>query len=175
MTEFRLADPMSRKDIGMVAYVIRTSVGWEEERYFPIIEFLELILPKLVPGFHLIVETETEMGNCHGLTYPDQKIIKLREDVYERAIDGSGRDRLTAAHELFHLLQHGNKNISFARMATESEIPAYRNPEWQATAFGGELLAPTEMIKGMREEEVAKEFGVSLAAARTQLKLANRC
>ncbi len=175
MTEFRLADPMSRKDIGKIAYVIRAVVGWEEERYFPIIEFLELILPKIIPGFSLVIETEAEMGNCHGLTYPDQKIIKLREDVYNRAVDGSGRDRLTAAHELFHLLQHGNENISFARMADEAEIPAYRNPEWQATAFGGELLAPVEMIKGMSDVDVAKMFGVSLAAARTQLKNSESC
>lgn len=174
MTEFRLADPMSRNDIGKVARVIRRSVGLEEENYFPIIQFIELILPQLITDFSFIIETKAEMGNCHGLTYPEKKIIKLRNDVYDRAVDGSGRDRLTAAHELFHLLQHGNESISFARLGSESEIPAYRDPEWQADAFGGELLAPLSRIKGMSEAEVAVKFGVSVKAARTQLKHANK-
>nr|WP_314460764.1 ImmA/IrrE family metallo-endopeptidase [uncultured Clostridium sp.] len=175
MGECRLADPLSRRDISEIARLVRKLIGWERENKFPIIQFIELILPQIIPEFQLIIETKDKMGECHGLTYPERKIIKLREDVYLRAADGSGRDRLTAAHELFHLLQHNSENISFARMENESEIPTFRNPEWQADAFGGELLAPTWMIRGMSAEDVASTFGVSLAAAKTQLKNANRC
>ena len=33
-------------------------------------------------------------------------------------------------------------------------IPAYRSPEWQADAFGGELLMPAHLIADMTVEEV---------------------
>ena len=35
-----------------------------------------------------------------------ENCIKIREDVYERAIKGYGRDRFTLAHELGHFLMH---------------------------------------------------------------------
>lgn len=170
MSECRLADPLSRNNIKQIAHAVRAIVGWEHEAYFPILPFIELVLPQIEPDFQLIVEPVEKMGDCHGLTYPDKKIIKLRSDVYDRAEEGSGRDRLTVAHELFHLLQHGNENISFARMGNEKEIPIYRNPEWQANVFGGELLAPSSMIQGLSAEKVAHDFGISLQAARTQLR-----
>ena len=110
------------------------------------------------------------LGECHGLTYPDRNEIHIREDVYGRALEGSGRDRLTMAHELFHLLQHEKRNISYARIKSEYDIETFRDPEWQANAFGGELLASSYLIKGMSETEVQTRCGVSAAAAHCQLK-----
>lgn len=46
------------------------------------------------------------MGAKHGETIPSENRIRIREDVYERACNGYGRDRLTMAHELGHLLLH---------------------------------------------------------------------
>lgn len=43
------------------------------------------------------------------------------------------------------------------------------NPEWQADAFGGELLIPHDLIHGMTATEIAIECEVSLAAARCQM------
>ena len=46
----------------------------------------------------------------------------------------------------------------------------YEDPEWQADAFGGELLASSYLIEGMNSREVEKMCGVSAAAAKVQLK-----
>ena len=169
MTEC-IAEPLSRENIRTMAKKIRIIEGSYNQYYFDIVHFLEVTLPKLDEGFNFRVMTKKEMGECHGLTYPDRNEIQIREDVYERAYNGSGRDRLTMAHELFHLLQHEKENISFARTKNGGCVETFRNPEWQADAFGGELLVPHYLIGGMDAGRIAIECGVSLAAARCQLK-----
>jgi len=109
------------------------------------------------------------LGECHGITYPDRDEIQIRQDVYDRAVSGSGRDRLTMAHELGHLLFHERQNISYARMEDDSNIVTFRNPEWQADAFGGELLIPHNLIQGMSVEEVMEACKVSGNAALCQM------
>lgn len=164
-----IAEPLSRKDIRMMARKIRLLEGCLGKLYFDIINFLEITLPKIDESFTFSVGTMWEMKDCHGLTYPDRNEIQIREDVYERALVNSGRDRLTMAHELFHLLQHQKENISFPRIRDNGEIPAYKDPEWQANAFGGELLIPHNLIKGMTAEEIAFKCAVSLPAAKCQM------
>lgn len=162
-----IAEPLSRANIQVMADRIRLIEGCKGKYFFDIVHFLDVTLPRLDPSFTLSIKTKEEMGECHGLTYPDRNEIQIREDVYERAYNGSGRDRLTLAHELFHLLQHEKENISFAR---SENIEPFRDPEWQASAFGGELLMPHDMIVGMSVEEVMKKCKVSMSAASYQLK-----
>ena len=164
-----IAEPLSRKDIRIMAHKIRIIEGNINECYFDIVHFLDVTLPRIDDNFSLVIKTKSELGECHGLTFPDRNEIQIREDVYERAMDGSGRDRLTMAHELFHLLQHEKTNISFARVEPNSRIAAFRDPEWQADAFGGELLIPHYLVKGMSAEMVAEKCGVSISAAKCQL------
>lgn len=162
-----IAEPISRKDIRKMAERIRIIERSNGKYFFDIIHFLEVTLPKIDPSFTFSVKPISEMCDCHGLTYPDRNEIQIREDVYERACGGNGRDRLTMAHELFHLLHHGKESISYAR-SNNTEI--YRDPEWQADAFGGELLIPHDLIIGMTPQQVVVECQVSLAAAKCQLR-----
>lgn len=163
-----IAEPLSRMNIRRMSEVVRMLDGSSDKLYFDIVGFVEKKLPELDPDFSFNVLTKQEMGSCHGLTYPDKNEINIREDVYERACQNNGRDRLTIAHELFHLLQHGHQNISFARSGN-SEVPRYMDPEWQADAFGGELLIPKRLIGGLAEGEIVKECKVSLKAAKYQM------
>ena len=165
-----IAAPLSRLDIRNMAYFIRKIAGQEKDLFFDIVYFLDVKLPKIDPKFTLIIEDEKEIGECHGLTYPDRNEIHIRDDVYNRAYNGSGRDRLTMAHELFHLLQHERVNISYARIPNGIKIQTFRDPEWQATAFGGELLVPWHLTQGMSAEEIALKCKVSIAAANTQIR-----
>ena len=164
-----MAEPLSRLQIRDMAHFIRTIAHQEKQLYFDIVKFLDVILPKIDPDFNLIIEDKEVLGECHGLTYPDRNEIHIRSDVYEKALEGSGRDRLTMAHELFHLLQHTKENISYARTQDDIKIETFRDPEWQANAFGGELLIPAHLIKNMSVEEIVNECKVSLTAAKVQL------
>ena len=150
--------------------LLKKNVGLEYELYFPILSFVENILPILIPDFQFEVVPEAEMGNKHGETYPSKNLIRIREDIYLRAAAGEGRDRLTVAHEVGHLFLHEDDSIALCRLEPGDKLKPYEDPEWQADAFGGELLASSYLIEGMNSREVEKMCGVSAAAAKVQLK-----
>lgn len=140
--------------------------------YFPVIEVLEFALPQILPNFSWETASVKEMGGTHGLTLPQDSLIILREDVYEGAHEGNGRDRMTVAHEIGHLLMH--RNIAFARAEPGVEIRAFESSEWQAKCFSGELLVPfshASLLREMSVEEIAKACGVSAHAAFYQKEL----
>ena len=79
------ADPVSRADIRRYVYMLKKKVGLEEELYFPILPFVENVLPMLIPDFQFQVVPVAEMGVKHGETYPSKNLIRIREDMYNRA------------------------------------------------------------------------------------------
>jgi Zn-dependent peptidase ImmA (M78 family) len=128
----------------------------------------------LDPEFVWEVLPTHEMGDEHGLTIPSEHIIRLREDVYNRACDGHGRDRMTVAHEIGHYLLHRTPAV-FARgdnkKKKEEPLPPFRSSEWQANCFGAELLVfPEGIDASMADTEVAKMRGVSKDAAAYQMR-----
>lgn len=70
------------------------------------------------------------------------------------------------AHELGHLLLHRVETITLAR--EDGDIPPYKDSEWQANAFAGELLAPYEYIKDMSIIDIASHYGITEKAASIQ-------
>ena len=168
------ADPVSRNDIRRFVRELRRRVGLEYELYFPILPFTENVLPLLIPDFQFEVVPIFKMGGKHGETYPSKNIIRIREDVYLRAAAGEGRDRLTIAHEVGHLFMHEDDAIALCRLASDEKLKCFENPEWQADAFGGELLASSYLIEGMTVSEVQEKCGVSSSAAYIQLNSLHR-
>lgn len=162
-----IASCKSRKDIRSTARIIRKIQNADNELYFPILDFVEKTLPRINPSFTFTVGMMEEMGDCHGITFPDKNEIVIREDVYDRAWLGSGRDRLTIAHELYHYLEHSKNTVAFAR-TSKKDIPPYMDPEWQADAFGGELLVPYHLAGELTVSEIVEKCGVTPAAARFQ-------
>ena len=167
-----IADPLSTQEIRQMAINLRRNFGLnsEEDKMFPIVEFIELVVPSILEEFTLEILPQEEMGNVHGLACPEENCIKVREDVYERAIDGYGRDRFTLAHELGHFLLHHREHIRLARLENGSKIEAFRDPEWQANTFAAELLMPLGLIDTEEQRAIADEFGVSLQAASIRAK-----
>ena len=139
---------------------------WEDENSYT--------TKNAVPGFNYEIISKKEMPDKYGETFPDQKLILLREDVYLGAAKGNGRDRFTVAHEIGHLLLHQKDTISLPRLTPHKKIKRYENPEWQADAFAGELLMPAHLINGMSISEVQKQCGVSAKAAQYQLNSLKR-
>lgn len=161
--------PLQRADLRRLTTEIRQSIR-QEKPWFPIVEFAELVLPKAIPDFTFLIGDYQEMGSNHGLTFPDENTIQIRADVYDRAITGKGRDRLTIAHEIGHLLLH--KNIGLARKESPHDaVPTYCDSEWQANAFAGELLIYHKLVGNYKSiRNIAEAFGVSEKAAETQVK-----
>lgn len=158
--------PRSRNEILGAANVVRKQLRVFED-YFPIIEVLELAMPEIFPGYVFGVKSCAEMGENHGLTVPGEHAIYLREDVYERAIEGRGRDRFTACHELGHYLLHLSAPIRFHR--SSAPLKPYVDSEWQANTFAGGLMMPVERLAECRSlSEACERFGVTDKAAAYQ-------
>ena len=158
--------PLSRKTIRREADAIRESIGWTKP-YFPIVGYLEHVLPRLLDDFALDVMEIPDLGADHARTYPSERLIQVRLDVYEGACRGKGRDRLTLAHELGHLVLH--QRIALTRSVRDDSIPAYSSSEWQASCFGGELLMPADHVRSCGSvREIATTCVVSVDAATTQ-------
>ena len=155
-------EPMSRKSIRNIVMEFRKLFGLENTLFFPIVEFIEWCLPELGLDFEIL--DVCEMRDTYGLTNMDKNTLYIREDVYIGAKKGVPRDRFTLCHELGHALLHTPDRVSFAR----GEIPAYRDPEWQANTFAGELMAPYSLTRNMSPQEISDKCGMSLQAAKIQ-------
>lgn len=164
------AEPMSREMIRERATMLRSSLGLQDAEWIDIVRIAEYIFPIAFEqfGFSFQIKDQDAMGCNHGLTNPSTGEVMIRCDVYERACRGSGRDRLTIAHELGHFLLHDGVTMGLARAGKNEYVKTYCDPEWQATAFAAELLMGYAVIKNMDENEVVKRCGVSRDAAHYQ-------
>ena len=165
-----IAQAVSRKDIRNYAKDLRKCLRLENKEYIDIVWLMENVFPTLFKRYNFSVEylPKEAMGSNHGLSDPRSGKIFIREDVYEGACRGVGRDRLTFAHELGHFLLHNGVTIGLARAGEKEEIPIYCDPEWQATVFAAEFLMDHDLIQKMTVNEVAQRCGVSMQAAQIQ-------
>lgn len=158
-----IVPPRSKQNIIDNAQAVRAFLHLDNQHYFPVAPVYE-ILHVLCEGAHFEVHDDFDMGNDHGRTYPDKRLICLRNDVYERACKGEPRDRFTLCHELGHLLMH--RDISLSRIDPSSPPKIYCNSEWQADTFASHLLMPRCLLANYSTiHEASEAFGVSLDAA----------
>ena len=169
-----IAEPTQRITLRAIAYKIRELSGDTDKLFFPIVPFIEHKMPHFFSGFHLeIMPNDYFPPNIHGETAIEERVIRIREDIYHRAIRGFGRDRMTLAHEVGHYILLVAKGLKLYRSFKETDIEAFRDPEWQAKALAGELLCPFHLIKGMAVPQIASACGVSDIAAQYHFNLRN--
>lgn len=132
---------------------------------FPICQLIETL-----HGFGIIefeVHEKSEMGDCFGLTCPDENKIILREDVYEDAATDGGFGRFTLSHEFGHLILHSGSR-GFARSEKTSTHMTIEDSEWQSDRFAQELLVSVDHLKsGDEVHHLRRRFLVTGKAART--------
>lgn len=156
-------------ELRRLAKKIREMMDLTNELYFPIVEVLE-ILHKFDEDAHFeIVEADELEENEHAVTDIISKTIKIRSDVYEGACNGVGRDRMTIAHEFAHFITLCVCGFRLARSFGDTDVPSYRDPEWQAKFLAGELMIDSDLVKGMSRYEVSEKCGVSYDSAKLQL------
>jgi hypothetical protein len=161
-----IAEPLKRSQLRAIAMVIRTKIGCQNTLYFPVMELLEHKMPDWFDGFHFEISPDGYFPpDIHAETAIEEKIIRIREDIYNGACNGNGRDRMTVAHEISHYILLVVQGLKLYRSFSGSKPEAFRDPEWQAKALAGEILCPYHLIKGMPAFVIAKKCGVSMPAA----------
>lgn len=165
-----VSKPLSRWDIRNYSFGIRKIMHLDNHIWFPIVEFFE-VMPEWFAqsNFYTEIVDDAEMPlNIHAEYDLQTNSIKIKNSVYEGACAGSGRDRMTMAHEIGHFLIIRQNGVQLCRSFSE-QVPTFQDPEWQAKCFAGELLIPAQLVRGMPAEKIAEECGVSLEAAIYQL------
>lgn len=159
------ADPLSRNQIRKSAYKFRNLINSTNDIFIDVIRLLEILLPEIGGDFEVLPRNELK---AEAISYPNEKKVCVREDVYDAAANNDGRARFTIMHEIGHLIFHSSERVSYAR--NDEKLPTYCDPEWQASAFAGEFLMPYHLVKEMSVEEVMRKCGVSRSAAEFQLR-----
>ena len=162
MSEY-IVEAKSRADLRRLTCILRKHLHLEEVLYFQIVELLDVMTELFVDDSVLSkkVHADTDIRTGH---------IRIKESVYEGACNGEGRDRMTIAHEIGHYFTLCFCGFRLERNFSGGRIPAFRDPEWQAKCFAGELMVPAPLVKGLNEHEIAEQCGVSLDAACVQYK-----
>ena len=170
MTDY-LVEAKSRHNLRELANLLRQELGLENCIYFPIVEILDVLVKVFSPGFsYEIVEDNELPENTHADTDVSTGHIRIQESVYNGACEGKGRDRMTIAHELGHFLTLCLLGFKLERNFRKEECLSYRDPEWQAKCFAGELLVPAHLVKDLSPKQIAKQCGVSVDAAKIQYR-----
>src|SRR5579864_1930028 len=152
---------MRRAHIRHLAELARRLVG-PDAPGFDIMGFLEKRLPTPDDNYAFLVN-ETLPTDTHACTDIQDRTISTRPEIYDRAVAGHGRDRLTAGHELGHYILHAD--IRLQRRMSTARLEAFRDPEWQANCRAGELRVSYRYYPTNKSpEEVARLFGASVHA-----------
>lgn len=170
----RLALPRDRNSIRRSTYLLRKKLGLEDTLYFPIVEFLEIVLPEIDSTFHIEILEDSELPGVQAEYIPSLNVVRIKNSVYEAAVSGYWWARSTLAHELGHYYFHDEKSVRYAKLDPCKKVPPDFDPERQANVFAAELLAPINLIGGLSEREIGDSCGVSYKIAKRQLRVLER-
>ena len=146
MSEY-IVEAKSRADLRRLTCILRKHLHLEEVLYFPIVELLD-VMTELFDDFNYeIVDDSVLSKKVHADTDIRTGHIRIKESVYEGACNGEGRDRMTIAHEIGHYFTLCFCGFRLERNISGGRIPAFRDPEWQAKCFAGELMVPAPLVK----------------------------
>lgn len=174
LSEVKLACPRSRDSIRRDAYLLRSKLGLKGELYFPIVWFIENVLPKIDSSFVLEVVDDEKLPGVQAEYVPRANTIRVKCSVYDAAVDGHWWARSTLAHELGHYYYHDEQSVRYAKLDPFTKVPPDFDPERQANVFAAELLVPIDLVEGMDERQIGSKCGVPYAVAKRQLLALNR-
>jgi hypothetical protein len=150
-------------EIERLAKMVRQELGVGPGDRLAMQPVLEFMLDDMVPDAYLAVENDQTMGGAEGRTDWHQPVITLSAGTYVALTKSDPRARMTAAHELGHLLMHTQQPVYYYRSKARDQRV---DPEWQANVFAAALLMPRSALRKMSTvSQVKRTFGVSRGAA----------
>ena len=74
----KLALPRDRNSIRRSTYLLRQKLGLKDTPYFPIVEFLENVLPEIDPTFHIEILEDLELPGVQAEYVPSLNVVRLK-------------------------------------------------------------------------------------------------
>lgn len=159
--------PVSRAELRVIARKFRKVLGIEDVLHVNVMKILELVLPTIFEGFsYEIVATNELPRKRHADTDVVNRIIRIREDIYDKACEGDGQARMTIMHEIAHYLLIVVCGLKFARSYSSEPVKIYEDPEWQAMALAAEIMCDARLVRHMTPDQIKDTCGVSWTAAK---------
>lgn len=132
---------------------------------------LEQMLPNA--GFNFKIVEICELAECAAFTIPELRVVVLREDIYELAVDEQVFGRSTIVHEAAHIVL--NHAVTLHRGAELGKHETYEDSEWQAKALTAALMMPLEACKiATSAEHLSVMCGTSVQASSYRLERLTR-
>ena len=166
-----ISEPMSKIKIRRIANDFRKLLGIEETKYVEVVKYLDEMI-KYDPMYDYEIVEDCEMGPSKqaDIDVINHKIT-IKQSVYDGACNGNKTDRMTIAHELGHFVLVCILGIRFAKnLDKRGYVETFRDPEWQATVFASEFLAPISLITNTSPKNISNEYGITERAAKSQLR-----
>ncbi|ANN74684.1 hypothetical protein BAU08_09650 [Bordetella bronchialis] len=124
---------------------------------------LENVLQRAGYSFH--PDDSGSLQQTVAFAVPEQKLIVIREDIYDALLDDDPFARYTVVHEFSHIfLQHA---VTLHRNAILGDHHWWEDSEWQANNLAAEILMPVEVVRrlGGKPLLIQAACGVSSKAA----------
>lgn len=153
--------PLSRVQIREIANFTRKILKIETIK-FPVLKTLEKLIDRFPNNLYysVLLDDEFETNVMAELVQEGNDVycIKIRETVFEKALNGDRASLGFICHEMCHfILIHifdagpemcvNNSGLIYARSFRDRELPRYKSMEWQAMALCGEIMIPYEKCK----------------------------
>ncbi len=170
-----LTKPVSRKELREYAIVFRKLFGIPLSGKVPVMDVLERF-HLIFPGSFFSIAEDTDLpatipARCNVLINGKFE-IEIRQTTYDGAFKNIGAYRDHIIHEICHAFLYtlGYTPI-MQRSFKNGELVRYMSSEWQTEALCGEVMIPFEETKLLSSDEIAKEYGVSIAQAKFRTRL----
>ncbi len=152
---------------------------------FPVLKALERLIDKFSNNLYYCILPDDEFEtNVMAELVPegnDVYCIKIRETVYEKAVNGDRASLGFISHEMCHfilihifdagpVLYKGENGLVYARSLKDKELPRYKSMEWQAMALCGEIMIPYEKCKNYTFKQIVSKTKSSDEQTRYFLK-----
>ena len=123
--------------IKRIAKAIRKILKLENNEPFPVIKFIEVLMSGLHESqFMFVVVDDKDLKYNYAETDIKNKVVRIRQSVYEKAVNNDENALKIIKHELGHYFLHRKDvELIFAKSDKETKIKVIEDPEWQADVF----------------------------------------
>ena len=175
---------LSRMQIREISKFVRRLLKIKTVK-FPVLKAFEKLIDKFSNNLYYCVLSDDEFEtNVMAEIVPegnDVYCIKIRETVYEKAVNGDRASLGYICHEMCHfilihifdagpVLYKGENGLVYARSLKDKELPRYKSMEWQAMALCGEIMIPYEKCKNYTFKQIVSKTKSSDEQTRYFLK-----